>query len=261
MRKSNVRKTIPVHNLNSSFAWAGTHFARVVRRKVNNGMFADLMARGYGLYESRVMASRLTSMDTLSPTLPMLSRPDGLPDIENAAQRIAAAIIAGETIGIVTDHDVDGVSSHAVILSALKEFGFTATQSFIGHRLKDGYGLSNPVADRVLKDMPSVVITADCGSSDEDRIQRLKQAGIDVIVTDHHELPLAGPPASAFAVVSPARGDSEYGDPYIAGCMVSWLLICKLRQVLIGLGHISPPIRLLLPTCSISSGWEPLRIA
>jgi len=221
-----------------AFSWTGTHFANIQRRVVDNDMLVDLMAAGHGFYEAKVAASRLPNQDMLAPTLLSLSNPDGLPDIEKASQCIALSIMDNKTIGIVTDHDVDGVSSHAVILSALKSFGFTSAKSYIGHRLNDGYGLSNPVADRVLKDLPSVVITADCGSSDEERIQRLKQAGIKVIVTDHHELPLAGPPDSAFATVSPARKDSGYGDPYIAGCMVSWLLMCKVRQVLIKLGHL-----------------------
>ena len=221
-----------------AFAWTGTHFAKIKQREINKDLFVNMMAADHGVYASRVVASRLSNLDELSPALVSLSNPDGLPDVEQASQRIAASIVNNETIGIVTDHDVDGVSSHAVILSALKSFGFTSTKSYIGHRLNDGYGLSDPVADRVIKDMPTVVITADCGSSDEDRIQRLKQTGIDVIVTDHHELPLAGPPKSAFATVSPARKDSDYGDPYIAGCMVSWLLMCKVRQALIKLGHL-----------------------
>jgi len=86
--------------------------------------------------------------------------------------------------------------------------------SYIGHRLQEGHGLSGCVLGRILATLqrPQLAITVDCGSSDEARIRILKDSGIDAIVTDHHEIPEAGPPASALACVSPARIDSRYPD-------------------------------------------------
>jgi len=222
--------------MGARIAWTGTHFAKVSARVVRKDTFVDALAAGFGTHISRVLAGRMSSLDALTPRISELTHPRGLPDIDIACERLARAIERGEKIAIVTDHDVDGVTSHAVILSALLILGHRNTFSCIGNRLRDGYGLSDGVADRLLPERPAVVITADCGSADEPRIARLKDAGIDVIVTDHHEIPADGPPQSALAVVSPARDDSSYEDRYIAGCMVSWLLMCRLRSRLIQSG-------------------------
>ena len=113
---------------------------------------------------------------------------------------------------------------------------------WIGHRLEDGYGISETLVDRLLESLPvpQVVISADCGSSDEVQIGRLKDAGVDVIVTDHHRVSDRGPPASAWAVVNPNRADCRYPDKAIAGCMVSWLVMSFLRQRLIDQGVLVP---------------------
>lgn len=166
-----------------------------------------------------------------------LDHPSSLPDIDIAAERIAKAIIQGEVIALETDHDVDGVTSHAVIYLALTQyFGVPKNRvlQYIGHRLIEGYGLSDALCNRILSNpvRPTLIITADNGSSDEPRIARLKEEGISTIVTDHHGMPDAGPPKSAVACVSPAREDSAYPDPLIAGVMVAWLTMCQVRVVL-----------------------------
>jgi len=235
------------------FAWTGTHFASVRQRDIDEETFVRFLMSGSdnelqssvtiakfvaGRVNKNALPESIPMPSFIAPNLRQITPPDGLPDIDKSAKRLSKAICHGETIGIVTDHDVDGVSSHAVILSALAMFGFSNTKSYIGNRLKHGYGLSTPVAERVLDDMPEVIITADCGSSDEPRISKLNDAGIDVIVTDHHEIPSSGIPQSAFAVVSPIREDSIYTDKSIAGCMVAWLLMCAVRRQLIASGHL-----------------------
>jgi len=170
----------------------------------------------------------------LAPPLSTLDHPATLPDIAKAIDRLMSAIDNDENIGIVSDHDVDGCTGHSVLIKAL--VGMMGVRphrvvSYIGHRLREGYGLSDGVLARILAtpQRPQVVITVDCGSSDEARISVLEDHGIDVIVTDHHEIPEAGPPASALACVSPARMGSRYPDPMIAGVMVAWLLMAALR--------------------------------
>lgn len=158
-----------------------------------------------------------------------LDDPASLSDIDRAVDALQGAIREGAVIAIETDHDVDGVSSHAVIKTTLDGLG-ARTASFIGHRLREGYGLSDGVCERILASdpLPSLVVTADNGSSDEARIARLAEAGIATVVTDHHDLPPAGPPASAVACVTPRHPEGAYPDPFIAGVMVSWLLMVKL---------------------------------
>lgn len=213
--------------------------AKIKRRLVNESREKAAKAEGLDPLLARILASRPTLVevsvrDMLAPKLKALDSPHTLPDIDKAVLRIAQALANGEVIGIETDHDCDGQTSHAVLYSALVSiFGHPPekTRSYIGHRLKEGYGLSKALVNRILADepRPTLVITADNGSSDEAQIALLKEQGIDVIVTDHHEIPIEGIPHSAFAVVSPTREDSQYPDRFIAGCMVAWLLMAALR--------------------------------
>jgi single-stranded-DNA-specific exonuclease len=221
---------------------------RVRRRTVDPDTLATCLADGIDPLLARIIAARPVRLSAgrtwagIAPSLSQLDAPSGLPDVGPASARIVRAIRDREPIAIETDHDCDGVTSHAVILQSLLRFGHPREQclSFIGHRLTEGYGLSAALAARILASTPrpTLVITADNGSSDEPRIAMLKSVGIDTIVTDHHELPVSGPPPSALACVTPNRADSEYPDRMIAGCMVAWLLMCAVRRRLIDVGHL-----------------------
>ncbi len=197
---------------------------------------------------ARIIAARPTNQQAqhiYQPKLALLDHPDQLADIEIAVDRLIQAITNNEVIGIETDHDCDGQTSHAVIFTTLtKCFQHPAdkTLSFIGHRLQEGYGLSQALADRIIAHpiKPTLVITADNGSTDEDRIAQLKDHGIDVIVTDHHQIPQTGIPRSAIAVLNPTRDDCHFPDPYIAGCMVAWLLMAATRRKMIDLKLLTP---------------------
>jgi single-stranded-DNA-specific exonuclease len=184
-------------------------------------------------------SSDLNQLQTIVNTsLKYIAAPSLLKDSDVAVKRIIAAIKSGQVIGLLTDYDVDGITSHAVLFFALRDYFGVAEhhiQHLIGHRIDDGYGVSKGLVDRILDmdNRPDVIITADCGSSDEVQIARLKQAAIDVIVTDHHAIPTEGIPESAIATVNPTREDCDYPDSTIAGCMVSWLLMSQLRAQLI----------------------------
>ena len=208
---------------------------------------------------TRVLANRASAAGVapawlLDFSLRSLDPPDGLPDIELAAERIAQAVVAGEVIALATDADSDGVNASTVLTRALTEhFGHPAerVQHYIGLKLTEGYGVSDSVCNRILAadPRPGLVVTADIGSSDGPRIERLAAAGIDVIVTDHHGIPREGGPNAALAFVNPQRPDSGYPDPLIAGVMVAWLVLCAVRQRLIAGGFLrpdSPSLRALL---------------
>lgn len=223
---SNAKKWIKRRRSKACYDWAKTHGY--------SSLIAHLLSGRY---------SNVSEMESaLQSTLKDMDKPNTLPDIDKAARRIAKAVMSNEVIAIETDHDCDGVTSHSIIYEVLHDIighPVNKIRSFIGHRLKEGYGLSDSVADRIIADSPrpSLVITADNGSSDEPRIAKLKVHNIDVIVTDHHEIPVEGIPQSALAVVSPAREDSEYPDPLIAGCMVACLTMAAVRQELINQGY------------------------
>lgn len=216
-------------------------------RKLNENIHKAALDIGLNSHIARILARRPIEKHNLAqiiePKLALLEHPEIMQDMKLAAKRLAKAIINQECIGIETDHDCDGQTSHAVIYYNLtKHFKHPKhlIKSYIGHRLTEGYGLSMPVVAKILNDNPraTIVITADNGSSDEPRIAKLKQHGIDVIITDHHQIPKSGLPISAYAWVNPTREDCNY-DPYIAGCMVAWLLMVATRIELINLGYLA----------------------
>ncbi|CAM3382253.1 single-stranded-DNA-specific exonuclease RecJ [Halomonas lysinitropha] len=233
---------------------------RIQPRPRDEALYARAREEGLTELQARVLAGRLAGYQgelapLISPSLRHLAHPEKLADARRAAERIAQAVVDGEHIGILTDYDVDGITSHVVIRRTLVElFGVPEARlhSLIGHRIHDGYGISLPLVERTLalSPRPSLVITADCGSSDEPRIARLRDAGIEVVVSDHHALPVEGPPASAYAVVNPTRDDCAYPDPTIAGCMVAWLVMSLGRQVLIEWGVLPEATPKLSPWLS-----------
>jgi single-stranded-DNA-specific exonuclease len=217
--------------------------ATIKERAINQALMQQGVQQGLAPILAKLIAARptppvhvgATPLDLFHPKLSKLSDPSAMVDIDKAAARVGMAIMNGECIGLETDHDCDGQTAHAILYYNLAQhFRHPAEKikSYIGHRLEEGYGLSQKVADRILADSPrpTVIITADNGSSDEARIAQLKAQNIDVIVTDHHQIPKEGIPKSAYACLNPTRPDCNFGDPYIAGCMVAWLLMVKVRS-------------------------------
>jgi single-stranded-DNA-specific exonuclease len=219
---------------------------KIKTRKFDGKLHEMAISNGLHPTIAKILAARPIIPDhlpkILDPKLSNLEHPEKMKDMLIAAKRLSRAIVNKECIGIETDHDCDGQTSHAVIYYNLtKHFNHSKDliKSYIGHRLTEGYGLSTPVMNRILLDVPrvSLLITADNGSSDEPRIAVLKDNNIDVIITDHHQIPLNGFPKSAYAFINPTREDCCY-DPYIAGCMVAWLLMVATRLELINLGYL-----------------------
>ena len=216
---------------------------RCEQRSVHRETLAAAQQAGLSSLQARLFAGRVTEPDPgmiqrlLRPSLSDLPPIGLLPDIEAAVARIARAVTSGEVIAIAADFDADGASSSAVVWSLLvgaMKVPKERVHIVIAHRLADGYGVSDNVAERIvsLEPRPSLVITADQGSADAPRITRLKKAGIDVVVTDHHLISDDGIPKDATACVNPARADSKYPDKTIAGCMVAWCVMAMTMKVL-----------------------------
>ena len=225
---------------------------QIIKRKTCKKTY-DKISNQYSNTLATIIANRIKELDNIEiidPGLNQLEHPQKLEDLDLAADRIVKAIKNNEIIGIETDHDCDGQTAHAVVYYNLVRFGVVKRniRSYIGHRLKEGYGLSAQLTKRILADSPpvSLIITADNGSSDELNIAKLKNEGIDVIVTDHHKIPITGVPRSAYACINPTREYSNYSDCYIAGCMVAWLLMTVVRVKLIEANILKPDFPKLL---------------
>jgi single-stranded-DNA-specific exonuclease len=122
-----------------------------------------------------------------------------------AIQRLEKAFRNREKIIIVGDYDVDGTTGTAIMigtLSKLQSHYQFELDYMIPNRFSEGYGLNDNNVDRLISMKPNLVITVDCGISSASQISLLKEHGIDVIVTDHHE-PKADIPTDAVAIIHP----------------------------------------------------------
>ncbi len=151
-------------------------------------ILAELMARA-GTREATAMAA------FLDPALAALNDPFLLRNLDLAATRLRQAIAQQESIVVLGDYDVDGVSSTALLVGVLRRFGLQP-RFVVPRRSEDGYGLSRSAIDRALEGgKPQLFVVLDCGTNSHDEVAYLREQGIDVIVLDHHrskERPLDG---------------------------------------------------------------------
>lgn len=232
-------------------------------RPISRELLARAREEGFTELQARVIAARIPEgtraiRDLIAPSVRMIDSPDLLPDIDVAARAIADAVAEpGMHLAGVFDHDADGADAGAVFLLALTEyFGVDRERVVLlqSHRQREGYGVSDAFVERIIEDLPRpcLCVTGDQGSSDEPRLARLKAAGFHTVVTDHHGVEGKGPP-SALACVNPAREDSQFADPLIAGVHVMWLTMCAVRQQLIRRGHLPPDAPTLAPLLAWSA--------
>jgi single-stranded-DNA-specific exonuclease len=121
----------------------------------------------------------------LHPSLDQLHDPFLLAGMEASVARLLAARDRKETVAIVGDYDVDGISSTALLVAVLTACGIAA-KPILPHRLREGYGFQPVHAERARDLGCALIVTADCGSSSVEAVERARALAIDVIVTDHH---------------------------------------------------------------------------
>lgn len=173
----------------------------------------------------------------LSPDYEAKHDPFLLPDMQKAVERLVAARKDQERITIYGDYDIDGLTATTVLLDALESFGFEHVDAFIPNRFVEGYGLTIDAVEKIAAAGAQLIITVDCGSLSEKEIIRANELGVDVIVTDHHNVAPTQPPA--VAVINPKRSDHAYPFIDLAGVGVAFKLVQALQTKLKGLplGH------------------------
>ena len=194
----------------------------------------DKLARELGLSPliahlmvTRGYTEREAAEEFLWPRLSQLHSPDSLPDIEKAVERIRRAVRDKEKIVVYGDYDVDGTTGSAVLLKFFEQLDYKA-EFYIPHRVDEGYGLNMNAVKELMGGGMNVMITVDCGSRAIEEIELMQSSGIDVIVTDHHELGDDLPPA--FAVINPKTSRSEYPFDGLCGSAVAFKLAWALSQ-------------------------------
>lgn len=156
----------------------------------------------------------------LYPSVSQFHNPFLLNDMKQAVQRILRAIHQNETIYIFGDYDCDGITSSTILKQALEKLG-GHVQTRLPLR-EEGYGLS-PFAVDAIPEHVSLLITVDNGSSSHSAMQRSKERGLDVIVTDHHEV--LGKHPDCLAFINPKRKDNTYPFEHLCGAGVALKLI------------------------------------
>lgn len=148
----------------------------------------------------------------LSPNYDAKHDPFLLPDMQAAVDRLVQARQSQERITIYGDYDIDGLTATTVLLDSFAAFGFEQVTAFIPNRFTEGYGLTVDAIERIAAEGAQLIVTVDCGSLSHKEITRAKELGVDVIVTDHHNVAPEQPPA--VAVLNPKRLLQDYPDEY-----------------------------------------------
>ena len=189
-----------------------------------------LLARGVG--RDALQANRTPSIRGFMPD------PSIFNDMDKAARRLADAVQSGEQITIFGDYDVDGATSAALMIRLLRDLGL-APQVYIPDRLMEGYGPSGEALVRIASGGATLIVTVDCGAQAFEALDMARDAGVDVIVVDHHKCAAALP--HAHALVNPNRLDEGDGAAHghLAAVGVAFLLGAALLRELRGRGFFA----------------------
>lgn len=228
----------PVFGISKSLSGKSWHW-----RGGNMDIGGDIGSLDNGIV-TQLLLSRGVAQDDLerhrSPTLrAFLPDPSIFRDMDSAAERIAQAVLSGETITIYGDYDVDGATSAALLVRLLRALGITA-RYYIPDRLLEGYGPSGAALVELAKQGSSLIVTVDCGAMAFEALEMARDAGVDVIVVDHHKCAHELPHAAA--LVNPNRLDEApeaAAHGHLAAVGVAFLLAIALTRTLRKRGYFS----------------------
>ena len=150
--------------------------------------------------------------------------------MELAVDRILMAIKNKESIRLFCDYDVDGVTSAAFLTHFFRDIGITVGY-YLPERMKEGYGLNENAVRAITKEGASLMITADCGITAVREVELARSLGLDVIITDHHQVGSEGLP-KAVAVLNPHRSNCEYPYKFLSGVGLAFKLAVAVRTSL-----------------------------
>ena len=179
------------------------------------------------LLYNRSILEPAQAREFLAPDLTGLHDPFLLPQMDRAVERIRWAMDAGETIAVYGDFDADGVTATALLQGALTALG-GRTLAYIPHRVREGHGLNLPALRTLREQGVDLLITVDCGVSAVQEVEVAQDAGMDVIITDHHAPPATLP--RAWAIVTPSSPEAPYPNPHLTGAGLAFKLAHALYQ-------------------------------
>ncbi len=157
-----------------------------------------------------------------------------LKDMDKSLEIINTAISENKKIRIIGDYDIDGICSAYILQTALKKLG-ARVDYYLPNRVNDGYGVNENIVKSAKTDGIDLIITVDNGIAADEAIALAVELGIQIIVTDHHEIPKDKSGKEmlpcANAVIDPKRRDCQYPFKEICGAVVAWKLVFGLYDL------------------------------
>ncbi|MEM9943444.1 MAG: single-stranded-DNA-specific exonuclease RecJ [Planctomycetota bacterium] len=156
-----------------------------------------------------------------------LRQPEELPGVKEAVEKIYQAVVQKRKIFIYGDYDADGMTATAILVLCLQNFNADVSY-FVPNRLDDGYGLNRDALTKLKKRGAELIVTVDCGIASVDEVEFARQLGLEIVVTDHHQMGQALPAADA--IIHPALPQHDYPFHGLCGAGVAFKLawaLCK----------------------------------
>jgi single-stranded-DNA-specific exonuclease len=196
--------------------------------RVEEKLAAALQIR---LLAARLLVNRgITSIEAacefLGPSLQRLHDPFLMRGMAEAVERLVRGICDQEAIVIYGDYDVDGITATAVLSWFFRDIGVLVPY-YLPHRMREGYGLNAEAVRKLADQGTRLLITVDCGITGHDEVQLARRLGMDVIVTDHHQVPPTLP--DAVAVLNPHQSECGYPAKELSGVGIAFKLVMALR--------------------------------
>lgn len=215
-------------------------YLSVMRGMTHRWLLQDAFQRGEGRLPlvQRVLAAR--GLDEAAeverfcePKLTYLHDPGLMPNIDRAVERLVRAVQGGEQIVIYGDYDVDGITATAILYHTIKAAKPDARIcTYVPHRIDEGYGINCAALRQLRAEGADVVITVDCGITATESAATARELGLDLIITDHHNLPGEGLPLpEAYALVHPRLPGSDYPFGDLCGAGVAFKLAWRFCTV------------------------------
>jgi single-stranded-DNA-specific exonuclease len=176
---------------------------------------------------TRGLADLASAGRFLSPRLEDLPDPFTMKGMEAAVGRLVRAIESGERIACYGDYDVDGVTSTTLLSGFLRAAGADVS-TYVPHRLVEGYGLNAAAVQRLAGEGVRLIVTLDCGITSVAEVAEAARLGVDVVVVDHHTVPVELPSASA--ILNPHQPGCAYPSKHLAAVGVTFNLALALRR-------------------------------
>ncbi|MEZ6073853.1 MAG: single-stranded-DNA-specific exonuclease RecJ [Pirellulales bacterium] len=208
-----------------------------MQRELNVSPVVAQLLLGRGISDTTL------ARDFLDCRLSSLRDADSVSGVAEASERIADALRAGRKIVIYGDYDVDGMASTALLQRCLAKLGGNVSH-YIPSRLDEGYGLNRAAIEKLARDGAELIVTVDCGIASVDEVAAAREAGVEIIISDHHQPGETLPEADV--LVHPALPGRESQFAGLCGAGVAFKLAWGVCKAMAGSDRVGQPMQQFL---------------